>query len=305
MESNQESICPICLTVITDLAMTDSCRHEFCFNCIHLWSNYQDRCPLCRSNYSNLMYNLTNDGQFLLLPVEQRQSNMTNERILSMIQIGMTIVVLFWKKKNLIELIKRINDLINSLNSENNLEERQHLVEMNDKLREIVLQIDELMQDCITIQNHVIYNQIEQEQAIQTSDIIRSRLIAFIHEIIRLVNAHQVQYQNDVPSETIHWLHQWNSQLQQMIHSIESIHFDQFNFDGFNFDQSDQETSSSDDENESENVSMNSDDENNDDNNMSDVNEKNSNSSGHSNTSDPNDHSNTSDPNDQLDFELD
>ena len=241
------------------------------------------------------MYNLTSDGEFLLLPVEQRQSNMTNERILTMIQIGMTIVVLFWKKRNLIQLIKRINDLINSLNSENNSEERQKLVETNDKLREIVSQIDQLIQDCIAIQNHVIYNRIEQEQAIQRSDVIRSRLIEFNHEIITLVNAHQVQYhQNDVSLETIHWLNQWNSQLQQMIDSIDSIHFNELNFDGFNFDESDQETSSSDDEDENE--SMNSDDENNDDNNMSVVNEENSNSS---------DHSNTSDPNGQLDFELD
>ena len=288
MESNQESICPICLTVITDVAMTDSCRHRFCLNCINLWSNHQDRCPLCRSNYSNLMYNLTSNGQFLLLPVEQRQSNMTNERILTMIQVGMTIVVLFWKKRNLIELIKRINDLINSLNSKNNSEERQKLIEMNDKLREIVSQIDQLIQDCIAIQNDVIYNRIEQEQAVQRSDVIRSRLIEFNDEIIRLVNAHQVQYQNDVSSEIIHWLLKWNRQLQQMIDSIDSIHFDEFNFDGFYFDESDQETSSSDDEDE--NGSMNSDDENNDDNNMSVVNEENSNSS---------------DPNGQLDFELD
>ncbi len=43
-----ENMCPICLDIIRTRAVTDQCRHEFCFRCIERWSHNHNRCPVCR-----------------------------------------------------------------------------------------------------------------------------------------------------------------------------------------------------------------------------------------------------------------
>ena len=64
--------CAICLTTITEPALTDSCSHEFCFDCISQWSANHNRCPICRQTYSNIKYNIVSNESFDLLAVEER-----------------------------------------------------------------------------------------------------------------------------------------------------------------------------------------------------------------------------------------
>ena len=64
--------CPVCLATITNRAVTDSCSHEFCFECISQWSANHNRCPICRQIYSNIKYNIVSNESFEELPVEEQ-----------------------------------------------------------------------------------------------------------------------------------------------------------------------------------------------------------------------------------------
>ncbi|KAN0111875.1 hypothetical protein V8E52_008081, partial [Russula decolorans] len=42
-----EDHCTICLQTIVDRALIPECSHEFCFECLMIWSEQSRRCPLC------------------------------------------------------------------------------------------------------------------------------------------------------------------------------------------------------------------------------------------------------------------
>ncbi|KAI0298217.1 hypothetical protein BC826DRAFT_1090733 [Russula brevipes] len=42
-----EDHCTICLQAIADRAVIPTCSHEFCFECLMIWSEQSRRCPLC------------------------------------------------------------------------------------------------------------------------------------------------------------------------------------------------------------------------------------------------------------------
>jgi len=46
-DSIDNSNCTICLQHIIDRTVIPICSHEFCFECIRLWSDQSKRCPLC------------------------------------------------------------------------------------------------------------------------------------------------------------------------------------------------------------------------------------------------------------------
>ena len=48
--------CSICLEPISHIAKLDQCEHEFCKNCIAHWSKLSSECPLCKKNYTNIIY---------------------------------------------------------------------------------------------------------------------------------------------------------------------------------------------------------------------------------------------------------
>jgi len=48
--------CSICLEPISHIAKLDKCEHEFCKNCIAHWSKLSSECPLCKKNYTNIIY---------------------------------------------------------------------------------------------------------------------------------------------------------------------------------------------------------------------------------------------------------
>ena len=49
IESPREH-CPICMDTITTAGVI-GCGHEFCFDCIHRWSNTENSCPLCKKRF--------------------------------------------------------------------------------------------------------------------------------------------------------------------------------------------------------------------------------------------------------------
>jgi len=42
--------CPVCMQLVTNACMTHCCNNIFCFQCLAMSCNYNNTCPLCRSN---------------------------------------------------------------------------------------------------------------------------------------------------------------------------------------------------------------------------------------------------------------
>ncbi len=67
--SSDANKCPICLNFIINRSLTDTCFHEFCFNCINEWSLQHNRCPSCRQIYRNILFNIVSAEIFERMPV--------------------------------------------------------------------------------------------------------------------------------------------------------------------------------------------------------------------------------------------
>ncbi|KAH9961815.1 hypothetical protein BC827DRAFT_1131354 [Russula dissimulans] len=50
-----EDHCTICLQAIADRAVIPTCSHEFCFECLMIWSEQSRRCPLCAQNIGDYL----------------------------------------------------------------------------------------------------------------------------------------------------------------------------------------------------------------------------------------------------------
>lgn len=70
--ASEVKTCCICLTEVKNRALTDTCRHEFCFDCIRVWSEEHNRCPICRQTYSNIIHQIVSDQNYQQLEVAQQ-----------------------------------------------------------------------------------------------------------------------------------------------------------------------------------------------------------------------------------------
>ncbi|CAN0574868.1 unnamed protein product, partial [Ectocarpus sp. 12 AP-2014] len=50
--------CPICLGLVEDSAMIESCRHLYCKVCLFEWLKASDRCPLCKVTVSRVLHEI-------------------------------------------------------------------------------------------------------------------------------------------------------------------------------------------------------------------------------------------------------
>ncbi len=53
-----DNMCPICLGIIRSPAMTDQCRHQFCFLYIERWSQNHHQCSVCRQPFPHIRQQL-------------------------------------------------------------------------------------------------------------------------------------------------------------------------------------------------------------------------------------------------------
>jgi len=49
---NNDAECPVCMSEFNN-AVTTTCQHSFCFECLEQWKTVSNTCPLCRVSLSN------------------------------------------------------------------------------------------------------------------------------------------------------------------------------------------------------------------------------------------------------------
>lgn len=81
-EQNEDGICPICHNQITNRALTDTCLHQFCFECIRQWSRTRNECPFCRNVYHNITHNIRSETSFDQIPVRNPNQIQNLENLL-------------------------------------------------------------------------------------------------------------------------------------------------------------------------------------------------------------------------------
>ncbi|KAG9312402.1 hypothetical protein JVU11DRAFT_6783 [Chiua virens] len=81
---NQEDHCTICLQQFLDRTIIPVCAHEFCFECIHLWSEQSRKCPLCSRSFADayLIHRIRSQHDYqkhYLLPLRSSPPPLTGE----------------------------------------------------------------------------------------------------------------------------------------------------------------------------------------------------------------------------------
>lgn len=72
-ESEPQNECPICLEAILPqaLSLTNTCRHQFCLQCLSKWSEVHNSCPRCRQIFSVIISvnHLRYKNDFVVIPI--------------------------------------------------------------------------------------------------------------------------------------------------------------------------------------------------------------------------------------------
>ncbi|XP_054160047.1 uncharacterized protein LOC128958255 [Oppia nitens] len=126
--------CPICLQPVSNRSLTDTCLHEFCYECIHEWSADHNRCPVCRLSYRNIIHNVVSANKYDCETVpdtvaelndeeedneeEEDNDEEISETIAALLQqIHLLHCVYSVRNQNIQQRNKAINDL-NAINNE-------------------------------------------------------------------------------------------------------------------------------------------------------------------------------------------
>lgn len=63
-DQKNDRTCTICWDEIRSRALTDTCLHQFCFECIRRWSQRHSLCPFCRRVFYNVLFNIRSETSF-------------------------------------------------------------------------------------------------------------------------------------------------------------------------------------------------------------------------------------------------
>lgn len=61
--------CAICMGPVVQLALTNSCLHQFCFDCIAQWTTIAPECPLCRNEYQTVLCDIRTADEYRELQI--------------------------------------------------------------------------------------------------------------------------------------------------------------------------------------------------------------------------------------------
>ncbi|KAF2069956.1 hypothetical protein CYY_008720 [Polysphondylium violaceum] len=70
---DHDMLCPICLENFDNIAFLDICFHQFCFVCILQWSEVNFKCPLCKSDFHSLIYDVKSNTDYKRYPLFKQQ----------------------------------------------------------------------------------------------------------------------------------------------------------------------------------------------------------------------------------------
>lgn len=73
--------CSICLEIIQNEAKLNSCSHTFCYECIFQFSKLENKCPLCKRDYSNIIYYDSKDSLRIIRIKKKRLKETLSEYI--------------------------------------------------------------------------------------------------------------------------------------------------------------------------------------------------------------------------------
>ncbi|KAL0278824.1 UNVERIFIED_CONTAM: hypothetical protein PYX00_000520 [Menopon gallinae] len=68
-----DSRCAICLGKLQKKSFTDSCLHQFCFQCLLQWSKVKPECPLCKQPFKSIIYNVRSNFDYDQYHIERRE----------------------------------------------------------------------------------------------------------------------------------------------------------------------------------------------------------------------------------------
>ncbi|GFS90004.1 hypothetical protein NPIL_306011 [Nephila pilipes] len=72
--SSPEPNCAICLEPLQNKSLMDSCFHTFCFTCLLEWSKVKPECPLCKQQFTSILYNFKNDSTFEIYYINSKNN---------------------------------------------------------------------------------------------------------------------------------------------------------------------------------------------------------------------------------------
>ena len=82
--SEQPQDCPICMEKVNDgqTCFTNTCKHQFCYQCLTLWSKEHNYCPLCRQLFTIMIWvsHSSHKNDFKLVIIENWET--LNRRLL-------------------------------------------------------------------------------------------------------------------------------------------------------------------------------------------------------------------------------
>lgn len=81
---NQLDKCPVCLQPFSSdysKSYTSQCFHAFCFECILEWSKVRYQCPLCKTDFDRIIYNVVSSLQYKEYGLKPRESTPTQDII--------------------------------------------------------------------------------------------------------------------------------------------------------------------------------------------------------------------------------
>ncbi|CAG9762385.1 unnamed protein product [Ceutorhynchus assimilis] len=62
--ANTPPNCAICLGGCTNKCFSDSCLHQFCFQCLLEWSKIKAECPLCKQPFKSILHNVISSEDY-------------------------------------------------------------------------------------------------------------------------------------------------------------------------------------------------------------------------------------------------
>jgi hypothetical protein len=68
-DEEKNNTCGICFEEVKERGVLDSCRHAFCFDCIHRWSKVANSCPMCKAAF----YTITRQHDVAGAPPQEQE----------------------------------------------------------------------------------------------------------------------------------------------------------------------------------------------------------------------------------------